>query len=214
MPDRRAAIMAEMYRGHPLNVYVQEGLEMRAEIAKDIAEEMLQASRGAIPPKGFEAEAQRMAHLMQDKFNIGFVDVGGWDTHVNEGGAEGQLANKMTGLGNGLAVFAKTMGPLWQKTVVLVISEFGRAFRENGNRGTDHGHGTVYWVLGGGIKGNRVVGEQVRIDPKNLFENRDYPVLNNYRSLMGGLFQAQFGLSASHLQTVFPDAKPVQLGLL
>ncbi|MDD2722540.1 MAG: DUF1501 domain-containing protein [Methylovulum sp.] len=211
---RQADILSEMYKGRALNTYVQEGMELRAEVAQDLEQEMIQANRGAIPSKGFEDEAQRMAHLMRDKFNIGFVDIGGWDTHLNEGGAEGQLANKIGSLGNGLAAFATAMGPLWQKTTVLVISEFGRTFRENGNRGTDHGHGTVYWVLGGGIKGKRVVGEQLRVEQKNLFQDRDYQVLNEYRNIMGGLFQAQFGLSAKQVQTVFPNTKPVQLGLL
>jgi len=212
--DRQEAIIAEMYRGHALNGYVQEGMQLREEVSQDLAQEMVQANRGAIQSKGFEVEAQRMATLMREKFNIGFVDVGGWDTHFNEGGAEGQLANKMGNLGNGLSVFANAMGPAWQKTVVVVISEFGRTFRENGNRGTDHGHGTVYWVLGGGIKGKRVLGEQLHVEQKNLFQDRDYPVLNDYRNILGGLFQTQFGLSAKQLQAVFPNAKPMQLGLL
>ncbi|MDD5271201.1 MAG: DUF1501 domain-containing protein [Methylovulum sp.] len=211
---RQSAILAEMYQQHPLYQYVQEGMQMRDEVAQDLAQEMEMASRGAIPSKGFATEAQRMGLLMRDKFNIGFVDVGGWDTHFAQGGAEGQLANKMTNLGEGLTVFAKTMGPLWQKTVVLVISEFGRTFRENGNKGTDHGHGTVYWVLGGGIKGKQIVGEQLRVEQKTLLEDRDFQVLNDYRSIMGGLFQSQFGLSAQQVQTVFPTAKPVSLGLL
>jgi uncharacterized protein (DUF1501 family) len=212
--DRQTAILEEMYSKHHLNEFVQEGMQLREEVSQDFAQEMEQANRGAIAAKGFEAEIQRMAKLMRDKFNIGFVDVGGWDTHFNQGGAEGQLANKMGNLGNGLAEFAKSMGPMWQKTTVLVISEFGRTFKENGNRGTDHGHGTVYWVLGGSIKGKRIVGEQLRIEQKTLFQDRDYPVLNDYRGIMGGLFQSQFGLSAKQLDTVFPNARPLQLGLI
>lgn len=211
---RQEAILEEMYKGHPLDEYVQEGMELRDEVAKSFALEMTQANRGAIQSKGFEAEVQRMAKLMREKYNIGFVDVGGWDTHFNQGGAEGQLAKKMEDLGNGLSAFAEAMGPMWQKTVVLVISEFGRTFRENGNHGTDHGHGSVYWVLGGGIKGGRVVGEEVQANQKNLFQDRDYPVLNNYRDVIGGLLQNQFGLSAKQVDAVFPGAKPVQVGLL
>lgn len=213
-PERQSSILAEMYRGTEFDEYVKEGLELNQEIAEDMATEMVQANRGAILSKNFAVETKRMAVMMKDKFNIGFVDVGGWDTHFNEGGADGQLANKMSGLGNGLAGFAKEMGPLWQKTVVLVISEFGRTFRENGNRGTDHGHGTVYWVLGGGIKGGRIAGEQTQIAPGKLFQDRDYPVLNEYRSVMGGLFQAQFGLSEKALQEIFPSVKSVNLGLV
>ena len=120
------------------------------------------ASRNAITARGFELEARRIARLMRDKFNVGFVDVGGWDTHVGQGGAEGYLANRLEELGRGLAAFADEMGAAWSDTVVVVLSEFGRTFRENGNRGTDHGHGSVYWVAGGGVRGGRIAGEQVR----------------------------------------------------
>lgn len=211
--ERQAAIFAEMYKGHALQSYVNEGLELRQEIAGELEQEMEQASRGAIPAHGFEEQAKRMAQLMQEKYTIGFADVGGWDTHLGQGGAEGPLANKIASLGNGLATFATEMGPLWNKTVVLVISEFGRTFRENGNRGTDHGHGTVYWVLGG-VKGGRVLGEQIRIEQNTLFQDRDYPVLNEYRALMAGLFQAQFGLSEKALQSLFAGVKPLKLGLV
>ncbi len=100
-----------------------------------MAPEMEAASRGAITTKGFELEAQRVAKLMRDKFDIGFLDVGGWDTHVGEGGAEGYLAGRFDKLGRGLAAFATEMGPVWRNTVVVALSEFGRTFRENGNRG-------------------------------------------------------------------------------
>ena len=127
-----------------------------------MAGEMLAANRNAITARGFELEARRMAGLMRDKFNVAFIDVGGWDTHVNQGNAQGQLANLLTSLGQGLAGFADEMGAAWNSTVVVVLSEFGRTFRENGTRGTDHGHGSVYWVLGGAVHGGRMAGEEVR----------------------------------------------------
>jgi uncharacterized protein (DUF1501 family) len=94
-----------------------------------------------------------------------------------------------------------------------VVSEFGRTFRENGNKGTDHGHGTVYWVLGGGINGGRIAGEHVAITASSLLQNRDYPVLTNYRDMLGGLLGRTWGLSGSQLQTVFPGARPRDLQL-
>jgi uncharacterized protein (DUF1501 family) len=142
------------------------------------------------------------------------VDVGGWDTHVAQGAATGALANRFEELGRGLAGFADEMGPAWKSTVVVVVSEFGRTFRENGNRGTDHGHGTVFWVLGGGVGGGRVVGEQQALTATTLFQNRDYPVLNDYRAVLGGLFARLYGLNAAAVARVFPGTKGADLRLV
>jgi uncharacterized protein (DUF1501 family) len=117
-------------------------------------------------------------------------------------------------LGLGLAAYAQEMGSAWRDTTVVVISEFGRTFRQNGNRGTDHGHGTVFWIMGGSVRGNQIAGEQVRLEQATLFQNRDLPVLNEYRAVLGGLLQRQYGLSAAQLDSVFPGAKALDLGLL
>ena len=106
------------------------------------------------------------------------------------------------------------MGERWRDTVVIVVSEFGRTMRENGNRGTDHGHGSVHWVLGGSLATAGVAGEQVPIEARTLFQNRDMPVLNEYRALLGGVFARQFGLNAAQLQTVFPGAQARDLRLV
>ena len=117
-------------------------------------------------------------------------------------------------LGLGLQAFAQGLGTEWRHTVVVVISEFGRTFRENGNRGTDHGHGSVYWVLGGAIQGGRVAGEQRRIARATLFQDRDYPVLNDYRAVLGGLFRSLWGLSTQQCGEIFPHVQPVDLRLV
>ncbi len=212
--ERQSKLLASMYAGHPLESSVREGLDLRQEVGREIEQEMLAANRGALTPKGFELEARRMARLMGERYQLGFVDVGGWDTHVNQGGATGALAGNLDNLGRGLAAFGQEMGTAWKQTVVVVISEFGRTFRENGTRGTDHGHGTVFWVLGGAIKGGRIAGEQTNVDQQSLFQNRDFPVLNDYRAVLGGLFQRMYGLSADELQTVFPGAAPRDYGLM
>jgi uncharacterized protein (DUF1501 family) len=99
--------------------------------------------------------------------------------------------------------------------VVVVISEFGRTFRENGDKGTDHGHGSVYWVMGGAVRGGRVVGDHGPVTEATLNQNRDYPVLIDYRALFGGLFQRLYGLNAARLGAVFPSAPPPRdLGLI
>jgi uncharacterized protein (DUF1501 family) len=212
--DRQAHILSAMYAGHPLQAAVDSGLELRQEVAQQMAEEMNSANRDAINTKGFELEAERMGRLMRDTYRVGFIDVGGWDTHVGEGAAQGQLANNLTNLGRGLQAYANSLGSEWNNTVVVVLSEFGRTFRENGNRGTDHGHGTVYWVLGGSINGARLAGEQVRLERASLFQDRDYPVLNDYRALLGGLFRTLWGLSTAQSERVFAQISPANLALV
>ena len=213
LDPRQQAMLERMYAGTSLGRGVQEGLETQQTVTRDMADEMAQASRGAVTPKGFELEATRIARMMRDQVRIGFVDVGGWDTHVGQGGATGALAGRLTDLGRGLDAFAREMGPDWSRTVVVVISEFGRTFRENGNRGTDHGHGTAYWVLGGAVHGG-IAGEQVALTPASLNQGRDWVVLNEYRAVFGGLFQRLYGLDASRLERVFPGAKPRDLNLV
>jgi uncharacterized protein (DUF1501 family) len=212
--ERQTRILSDMYAGHHLEAAVRDGLDLRQEVAQKIAAEMLAADRSAVNTKGFELEAERMARLMRDKYRIGFVDVGGWDTHVGEGAAQGALAGNLASLGRGLQVFAQTLGGDWNNTVVVVLSEFGRTFRENGNRGTDHGHGTVYWVLGGSVRGGTVAGEQLPVGRKSLLEDRDFPVLNDYRAVLGGLFRSLWGLSAAQCAAVFPQTRPLDLELV
>ncbi|HZP67598.1 MAG TPA: DUF1501 domain-containing protein [Rudaea sp.] len=213
--ERQDAILASMYQDHHLHAAVADGLELRQQVAHEFEDAAQQAaSRGAINARGFAVEATRIARLMRDEYRLGFVDVGGWDTHVNEGGARGQLAGNLDNLSRGLDAFASALGPEWNNTVVVVLSEFGRTFRENGNRGTDHGHGSVYWVLGGGIAGGRIAGQQVRVQASTLVQNRDYPVLNDYRAVLGGLFARLWGLDRDRIGQVFPRSAPADLRLV
>jgi uncharacterized protein (DUF1501 family) len=211
--DRQAALIKGMYRGTSLEPSVAQGFAVRDQVYETMSAEMQDANRNAVSPRGFELAARRIAGLMNGRFNLGFVDVGGWDTHVNQGAATGYLATHLAELGRGLAGFAQSSGSAWTDTVVVVISEFGRTFRENGDRGTDHGHGSVYWVMGGGIKGGRLAGAQVKVEQASLFQNRDYPVINEYRAVLGGLFARLYGLQPNRLQKVFPGARPKDLGL-
>jgi len=216
--EARSSVIAAMYQGTRLADAVHEGFAVRDAVQRSVQDEMERAGRDAISSKGFALVAQRMAGLMRERFDLGFVDVGGWDTHINQGGTSGQLAGRLDELGRGLAGFAREIGAEpWRHTVVVVVSEFGRTFRENGNRGTDHGHGTVYWLLGGGLSaraGGRIVGEQVEVSEKTLFQNRDYPVLNEYRAVLGGLFARMYGLNAAQLQRVFAGVAPKDLQLV
>jgi uncharacterized protein (DUF1501 family) len=211
--SRQAAILSDMYAGHHLQQEIADGLELRQEVSQVMADEMKQANKDAITPKGFELEARRVGRLMRDQYRIGFIDVGGWDTHVNQGAAQGALASNVDSLGKGLAALSQELGPEWHNTVVVVVSEFGRTFRENGNKGTDHGHGSVYWVLGGSINGGRMAGAQMKVGRSTLFQDRDYPVLNEYRAVLGGLFASMWSLSPDQLQRIFPGSTPVNLNV-
>jgi len=216
MNARYAKLIEGMYQDQSaLAKSVAEGLAVQDVVFHSLEEEMQQASRGAVSTKGFELSARRIGTVMRDQFNLAFVDVGGWDTHVNQGGATGYLANRLGELGRGLAGFVDAIGPVaWQSTTLVVLSEFGRTFRENGGRGTDHGHGTIYWIMGGNIAGGRLAGEQVDLSPATLNQGRDLPVLTDYRALLGGLFARQYGLTPAHLAKVFADIAPKDLQLI
>ena len=213
--DRQARLIKNMYAQSDLASSVSEGFRIRDDVYRSISEEMTAANRGAVSPRGFELSARRIGRLMREQFNLGFVDVGGWYTHVNQGAATGYLADCLGELGRALAGFSEEIGPSgWRDTVVVVISEFGRTFRENGDHGTDHGHGSVYWALGGAVRGGRVAGDQVAVTPGALFQNRDYPVLNDYRAVLGGVFARLYGLRPAQVERVFPGSATKDIGLV
>jgi uncharacterized protein (DUF1501 family) len=216
LPPRSADLIASLYEGTRLSGLATSGMETKKRISEELMTEMAESSRGAGAARAFESQARAIGKLMRDQpaYSIGFVDVGGWDTHVNQGSAEGALANNLAGLANGLAAFANEMGARWKSTVVVVMSEFGRTFRENGNRGSDHGHGNTLWVLGGGIAGGRIAGRQVALAEANLFQNRDLPVLNDYRSVLAHLFSRMYGLGDAALGRVLPGAKAEDYGIV
>ena len=209
LDPRTAALIEGMYHGGVgLDAAVREGFRIRNAAYRSVEEDRAGMAPGAISPRGFALTARRIGLLMRDRFNLACVDVGGWDTHVDQGAAQGEL-------GRGLAVFADALGPqAWRRSVVVVISEFGRTFRENGDRGTDHGHGTTYWIMGGGVRGGRIAGSQAVLSPENLNEGRDLPVLNDYRSVLGGIFSRLFAMKAEDVGRIFPDYVPDAWDLL
>ncbi len=216
LPPRQREMIASLYEGTKLSGMATEGMKTKQMISEQLMNEMIESSRGAGAARAFETQARAIAKLMRDKpaYSIGFVDVGGWDTHVDQGSAQGTLAANLGGLAGGLSAYARAMGGLWRDTVVVVMSEFGRTFRENGDRGTDHGHGNTLWVLGGGISGGRIAGRQVRVSEANLFQDRDFPVLNDYRSVLAYLFARMYGLGGTALERVLPGARPDDYGFI
>jgi uncharacterized protein (DUF1501 family) len=161
---------------------------------------------GADYPKS--AVGQRLQQIGQMiKANIGvevlFLDCGGWDNHVNEGGAQGQLANLLKDLGQSLAAFHQDMGDRMADIVVVTMSEFGRTAKENGNRGTDHGHANCMFVMGGDVKGGRVYGKWPGLDEHQLNDGRDLALTTDFRSVVGAVLTKHLGVK--DLTPVFPS---------
>jgi uncharacterized protein (DUF1501 family) len=164
----------------------------------------------APPPNGFPAQAQRLAGLLAGNRNIRLVvtSLGSWDTHVRQGNHSGQLADRLHPLGDGLAAFAQGLGPGWGDTVVVVMSEFGRTLRENGDGGTDHGHGNAIWLLGGAVRGGRVYGEWPGLAPTALYEGRDLAVTTDFRTVLAAVLARHLHLADRALAQVFPGFAP------
>ena len=164
------------------------------------------ADAGAPTARGFAADAQRLGRLIQadPHTQLAFTSVGGWDTHVNQGGARGQLANRLTSLAEGLDGLVQGLGEAFRDTVIVVMSEFGRTVRQNGTGGTDHGRGNVMWLLGGPVAGGRVLGEWPGLDPSALLDGRDLAVTTDFRAVLSPLLQQHLGLDDAALSQVFP----------
>jgi uncharacterized protein (DUF1501 family) len=131
-----------------------------------------------------------------------FTEIGGWDHHAAEGGVQGQLANRLRELGDALGAFGRDLGDRMQDVVLVTMTEFGRTARENGNRGTDHGHASVSFVLGGGVKGGAVRGRWPGLAPGQLYEGRDLALTTDFRDLLGEVLVRHLG--AKDLARVFP----------
>src|SRR6266849_6162241 len=141
---------------------------------------------------------------------VAFTDVGGWDTHAAEGGAQGQLANNLRQFSEAIAAFTCDLGSRMGDVVLATMSEFGRTVRENGNRGTDHGHANFMMVVGGGVKGGKVYGAWPGLT--NRYENRDVQVTTDFRDVFAELLTKQLGVAS--LKSVFPGYDPKPRGIL
>jgi uncharacterized protein (DUF1501 family) len=175
------------------------------DILRKIDTSKYQPDNGAEYPKN--AVGQRLLQIAEMiKANIGvevmFLDCGGWDNHVNEGSTQGQLANLLKDLGQSLAAFHQDMGDRMKDVVVVTMSEFGRTAKENGNRGTDHGHANCMFVMGGDVKGGHVYGKWPGLDDHQLNEGRDLALTTDFRSVVGEILTKHLGVK--DLGPVFP----------
>jgi len=175
----------------------------------------ISASSERYPNGRLGAGLGQIARLI--KANVGleiaFTEIEGWDTHVNQGGATGQMANRLKELAEGLAAFYRDIGDRMDDVVLLTMSEFGRTARENGNRGTDHGHANVMFALGGAVRGGKVYGRWPGIAPELLYEGRDLNLTTDFRSVCGEVIARHLG--QKDLSRIFPGFRaPAPVGLI
>jgi uncharacterized protein (DUF1501 family) len=205
-----ADAFTKLYSGDDkLSQTVREATQTRKEIMNSLASDDPKADQGALSLRGLSQDTARLGQLMQRdaRVRLAFVPVGGWDTHVNQGNGKGQLANRLTLLGDGIHALIQNMGDRFGETTIIVMSEFGRTLRQNGNQGTDHGHGNVMWTVGGKHNGGQVQGQWPGLEGSALNEGRDLAITTDFRDPITNLLEQKFRLNDRQLSTVFPDMK-------
>lgn len=209
LPDADDSTLARLQRLYADDAFFSTRLE-QALRSQDIAGDM----EGMGNPRG--NDAAQFAELMQstarflnspDGPTIAVVELGGWDTHANQGSTAGALANRFGALDRGLGTLRDELGDRWAQTVVTVVTEFGRTVRVNGTRGTDHGTGTAAIVLGGAVNGGKVITDWPGLNERDLYAGRDLMPTSDVRSLFKGVLMDHLGLTPAFLEkTVFPDS--------
>jgi len=209
--DRLTRAFEELYDGAGTGLLAsssREGFEA-VQMLKQADPTQYRPANGAdYPPGRLGRTLLQIAQLIKSDvgLEIAFADCSGWDTHVNQGSNEGQLAARLRELGGALAAFDQDLGERMRDVVVLTMSEFGRTIRENGNSGTDHGHATAMMVLGGPVNGGRVLGRWPGLGMEQRFEGRDVAVTTDFRDLFGEILTRHLG--ATGLDAVFPGYAP------
>jgi uncharacterized protein (DUF1501 family) len=167
----------------------------------------LPAANAAYPKGPFGNSMKQIAQLLKADLGVeaAFADIGGWDTHQNQGAANGQLANRLKEFDEGISAFWTDMGDQANDVVLVTMSEFGRTVHQNGTAGTDHGHANVMFVLGGPVKGSRVYGKWPGLAPEQLYEGRDLAITTDFRQVLGEASYKHLG--AKNLEMTFPGAQ-------
>lgn len=182
----------------------QTGSKARDIVVRELSQEMELASRGAKNVNAFVDDAAEVAKLMvgNARTQLAFMEIGGWDSHIAQ---DPLLDRLLPSLGEGLATLTAGLKPIMSDTVIVVISEFGRTVRENGNKGTDHGFGNAMWLLGGAVRGGQVYGEWLGLEPAALHKNRDLPVTTDFREVLSTIFERHLSVPRDRLKQIFPD---------
>jgi uncharacterized protein (DUF1501 family) len=211
-----AAAFDSLYSSNDsLSQAYREGRLARKAILSNLDAETKMANNGAPLPNGFASDARRLAQIMvkDARVKLGFMALGGWDTHVNQGASQGQLARNLEQLGKGLGALQTTLGSAYQDITILVMSEFGRTAHENGDGGTDHGHGNMMGIMGGGVQGGKVYGDWRGLSPDQLHENRDLAITTDFRDVIAAVLERHLKLPDAKLNQVLPSYQPLQKNL-
>ncbi len=210
--DRTRQALMDLYAGSgTLGDMFQQGAGSRMDTARTLeqaammaAPEMQAADNGAGNVAGLRLDVQHLATLMrQDRsLRVGFLSAGGWDTHANQGGVSGTLANNLGNLAQALVALRAAFSQ--PGDVIAVVSEFGRTAAENGSRGTDHGHGNAMMLIGNRLAGGRWHGGWEGLAPGQLNEGRDLPVLNDFRAVLSVVLRGTQGVDDAQLAALFP----------
>ena len=205
--DDVAQRLLDLYaqRDPVLGQALAQGLGIEKIVARDMGD--LKPGGGGVPMMRQVAQGAAKLLAADDGPRLGALAFDGWDTHANEGGATGRLAQLLGGLDDAIEEFEKALGPKWAQTVIVVVTEFGRTARINGTIGTDHGTGTVAFLAGGALKGGRVIADWPGLKEEQLFEKRDLKPTTDLRAVLKGIMVEHLGLSANVLgDKVFPNS--------
>jgi uncharacterized protein (DUF1501 family) len=209
-PDDLATRVLSLYRHQdPVLARALEGGLRADDLARGGAP--MEPARGN--PAVMARAAAGAARLMmkEDGPRVGVLSYDGWDTHANQGGAKGRLADLLGGLDGALAAFEREFGAAWKDTIVLVVTEFGRTARINGTEGSDHGTATVAMLVGGAVKGGRVLADWPGLKAPNLDDNRDLRPTTDLRAVMKGILSGHLGIGAGVLgEQVFPGSRLIR----
>jgi len=207
----------ELYQGAATGLVASSSAESfeAIKMLKTANPAAMPAANGAVYGKSKLATSlQQIAQLIKADLGveIAFVDVGGWDTHVNQGADQGQLAGRLDELAGALGAFTTDLGERMRDVVVITMSEFGRTVKENGTSGTDHGHGTAMMILGGNVQGGKVYGRWPGLAPEQRYEGRDLAVTTDFRSVFSEVLQGHLG--PANISQVFPGFEhPEKVGM-
>jgi uncharacterized protein (DUF1501 family) len=209
--DDTAMRLVELYRQR--DPALASALSQGLQLDKTARGDEMKRKPGTNNAGAMRLVARGAAKLMSadDGPRIAALAFDGWDTHANEGGPVGRLAQLLSGLDGALAEFERGLAERWRDTVVVVATEFGRTARVNGTDGTDHGTGTIALLAGGAVKGGRVISDWPGLTPANLYQGRDLAPTADLRAVFKGVLHDHLGLAERVLaDTVFPDSAPVK----